>query len=133
MSHLLPYVPGAIQSVLSADDPDLEQWGDELRQLTVIFVNLGLRDHDLLAASDYEGALLRCHHALVAVQGAVYRFEGTVNKFLMDDKGSTLIAVWGLPPHAHEDDPTRACLAGIALCAALSDLGLAGSVGITTG
>ena len=133
VARLLPYVPGAIQSVLSADDPDLEQWGDELRQLTVIFVNLGLRDHDLLAASDYEGALLRCHHALTAVQGAVYRFEGTVNKFLMDDKGSTLIAVWGLPPHAHEDDPTRSCLAAIDLCSALADLGLAGSVGITTG
>ena len=29
----------------------------------------------------------------------------------MDDKGSTLICVWGLPPMAHEDDATRAVLA----------------------
>ena len=28
----------------------------------------------------------------------------------MDDKGSTLICIWGLSPFAHEDDATRAIL-----------------------
>ena len=35
---------------------------------------------------------------LKEVQKCVYRFEGSLNKFLMDDKGSTLIAAFGLPP-----------------------------------
>lgn len=28
-------------------------------------------------------------------------YEGSLNKFLMDDKGSTLIVVFGLPPITH--------------------------------
>lgn len=28
----------------------------------------------------------------------------------MDDKGSTLICIWGMSPFAHEDDPARAIL-----------------------
>ena len=28
----------------------------------------------------------------------------------MDDKGSTLIVVFGLPPMSHQDDPLRAVL-----------------------
>lgn len=34
--------------------------------------------------------------------------EGSLNKLVMDDKGSTMICIWGLPPFAHEDDSCRA-------------------------
>ena len=44
---------------------------------------------------------------MLEVQKAVYLYEGSINKFLMDDKGSTLIGVFGLPPMSHEDDPIR--------------------------
>jgi hypothetical protein len=67
------------------------------------------------------------------VQLAVYQYEGSINKFLMDDKGSTLLAVFGLPPLSHEDDATRGVLAGLSICSRLWDLGLSASVGITTG
>src|SRR5690554_3167475 len=67
------------------------------------------------------------------VQEAVYAYEGSINKFLMDDKGSTLIACFGLPPVSHEDDSTRAVLSAIRVCEKLFDLGLTVSVGITTG
>lgn len=90
--------------MLSRDGPDQETWGSELRRLSCLFVNLGLKDHDLLAAAQYDDAMHRCHDVLVAVQRAVYNYEGSVNKFLMDDKGSTLIAVFGLPPLTHEND-----------------------------
>jgi len=40
----------------------------------------------------------------------VYRLEGAVNKLVLDDKGSTLICIWGLSPMAHTDDPQRAIL-----------------------
>lgn len=39
--------------------------------------------------------------------------KGSVNKLVMDDKGSTLICLWGLSPMAHEDDSTRAILCAI--------------------
>lgn len=50
---------------------------------------------------------------MVAVQESVYEYEGSINKFLMDDKGSTLVAVYGLPPVGHADDPTRGVLAAL--------------------
>lgn len=50
---------------------------------------------------------------MVAVQNSVYEYEGSINKFLMDDKGSTLVAVYGLPPVGHADDPTRGVLAAL--------------------
>lgn len=31
----------------------------------------------------------------------------------MDDKGSTLICIWGMPPYAHHDDPTLAVLTAL--------------------
>lgn len=49
----------------------------------------------------------------MAVQESVYEYEGSINKFLMDDKGSTLVAVYGLPPVGHADDPTRGVLAAL--------------------
>ena len=49
------------------------------------------------------------------IQKCVYLHEGSLNKFLMDDKGSTMIIVFGLPPMTHQDDPTRATLCGFAL------------------
>jgi hypothetical protein len=33
-----------------------------------------------------------------------------LNKLVMDDKGSTLICIWGACPMAHNDDPSRAIL-----------------------
>ncbi len=33
-----------------------------------------------------------------------------MNKLVMDDKGSTLICIWGLPPFAHQDDAAIAIL-----------------------
>lgn len=127
------YVPGAILPWVSPDCPDLESWGGDLRNVAVMFVNLGLKDHDLLAAAQYDDAMLRAHEVLKNVQAAVYQYEGSVNKFLMDDKGSTLIAVWGLPPLSHEDDATRATLCGLSVCERLWALGLQASCGITTG
>jgi class 3 adenylate cyclase len=130
---LKTYVPGAVLPTLSPDSPDAETWGSELRQLSVLFVNLGLKEHDFFAAAQYDDAMQTVHTVLQTVQQSVYSYEGSVNKFLMDDKGSTLLAVFGLPPLAHENDATRAVLASLSICEKLFDLGLLASVGITTG
>ncbi len=44
------------------------------------------------------------------MQRAVYAQEGSVNKFLVDDKGVLLLVVFGLPPLFHVDDPVRSAL-----------------------
>ncbi len=60
---------------------------------------------------------VRCalNQVMAAVQRAIYKYEGSLNKFLVDDKGSTLLAVHGLPPLAHEDDPERSVLTALML------------------
>ena len=67
------------------------------------------------------------------MQTAILRYEGALNKFLCDDKGSTLIAVYGLPPLAHEDDPMRGILGSLDIVARLKSLNRVASIGITTG
>ena len=133
VKRLQSYVPGAVLPWLNPASPEEEVWGGDLRRVTCLFVNLGLKDHDLLAAAQYDDAMKRAHNVLVAVQQAVYKYEGSINKFLMDDKGSTLIAVFGLPPLAHSNDATRGVLAALAICDSLWKLKLHASVGITTG
>jgi len=42
-------------------------------------------------------------------------YKGSLNKVLMDDKGSTLLVVFGLPPMSHQDDAVRGILTGFLL------------------
>eukprot|EP00903_Cladosiphon_okamuranus_P016576 g15291.t1 len=127
------YIPGAVLRNLRPDSPEDEHWSNEIRRVTVLFVNLGVNDRTLLAAAVYDEAMKEMHRVMVAVQESVYEYEGSINKFLMDDKGSTLLAVYGLPPVGHADDPIRGVLAALRLCERLFELAKVGSVGITTG
>ncbi|ETV87086.1 hypothetical protein, variant 1 [Aphanomyces astaci] len=123
------YVSRAVWPYL--DDAE-EFWGSELREVTVLFINLGFADADLSKMLDV-ASVHKLHAAFAAVQKCIYDYEGTINKFLVDDKGSTAIAVFGMPPVTHENDPIRGILASLAICAALTPLGLKASVGITSG
>ncbi len=100
-------------------------WIAELRPVTVAFISLpAVVDGASLRAS---GALLRAASEVVA------GFGGTVNKVAADEKGSFIIAAWGLPPDSHEDDPARAIRAAVEVRARLSDLGWRASIGVSTG
>jgi len=134
---LCSFIPYAIVSTLKQEmihpDLQLEKWSSELRKVTILFVNLGLEEADLLAAAEYNDAVQRFQDVLVSVQECLYKYEGSLNKFLMDDKGSTLIAIWGLAPLQHDDDAVRGVLAALAICESLAKMRLAASVGVTTG
>ena len=84
---------------------------------------------------DFKGAedLPKLQDAIVAIQKQLERFEGTLRQFIVDDKGCVLIAVWGLPPLSHENDPERAVEAALGMMVPLLDLGVRPSIGITTG
>ncbi|KAH8076047.1 adenylate cyclase [Aureococcus anophagefferens] len=132
------YIPRSVLAALQRDSRECEKWANEITSCVVVFVNLGISEAMLNGAadarSDPDGSRLRfLHDAFGAAQKAVYEYEGSVNKFLHDDKGSTLIACWGLPPTTHVDDPVRAVLAALRLCELLADLKLVASVGITVG
>ena len=101
--------------------------------MRTISLRSALRSAQLLAAARYDEAMKDVHKVLCSVQKSIYQYEGAINKFLMDDKGSTLIACFGLPPGAHEDDAARGVLAALNVCEQLFDMGLSASCGLTFG
>lgn len=119
---LKTYIPGAILARLAAGQ---RGWLAELRRITVLFVNL--------SALDYGMPLEQAQTVMRTLQTAIYRYEGSINKLSVDDKGVTLIAGFGLPPLAHEDDAIRGVQAALDMHSELRALGLHGAIGITTG
>jgi len=51
----------------------------------------------------------------------------------MDDKGSTMICIWGLAPLTHEDDATRAVITALDIKEKLKQIDVKSSFGIATG
>src|SRR5262249_48895505 len=72
-------------------------------------------------------------NVMQGLQTAIYRYEGSVNKLSVDDKGATLVAGFGLPPLSHEDDPARGVQAALAIESKLQELGVACAIGVITG
>ena len=122
LDALRQFIPGAIRARLDAGQTD---WLAELRSISVVFINL--------PDFTYDTPLEKAQQATCALQAALYRFEGSINKISVDDKGASLIAVLGLPPLSHEDDPERALRAAQAMHEGLTALGFRSSVGVTTG
>ena len=118
------YVPGAIVARLAAGQ---SAWLSELRHVSVVF--LRLPDLDDITP----GTLQRANDIVCAVQAALYEYEGSVDKLGVDDKGATMVAAFGLPPVAHEDDPVRVVQAALGIQASLRRLGVRHAIGVATG
>lgn len=97
----------------------------------MMFVSLGID----LSNTGTQAGLERIQRVVTAVQKSVYAMEGSVNKLVMDDKGSTLICIWGLSPISHDDDAIRAVLCAMKMKKelAVSEIGCECNVGISTG
>lgn len=122
-SGLRAYIPGAIISRLAAGQGG---WMAELRRVIVLFINLPALNH--------RTPLAQAQQWMEMLQKGVYRFEGSINKLNVDDKGTTLVAAFGLPPLSHEDDPQRGIGAALYLQQILSEAGLqVAAIGIASG
>lgn len=121
-SSLRPYIPGAIINRLTAGQSG---WIAELRRVTVLFINLP----DI----DQKTKLEEAQNLARLIQRSAYRYEGSINKISVDDKGITLVAALGLPPFAHEDDPARGVQAALMIRKELTGLKVRSFIGITTG
>lgn len=119
---LRSYIPGAIAKRIDAGQSD---WLAELRRVTTLFINIP----EMVRGTD--PALAQKISELI--QSAIYRYEGSMNKIVVDDKGVSLLAAFGLPPFSHEDDALRGVLAAQDIYTEISELGLHCYVGITTG
>jgi class 3 adenylate cyclase/tetratricopeptide (TPR) repeat protein len=130
--HLPPEAAAALRAyvpptAMERIDAGQMEWLASLRRVTTLFMNVSGLDY---TASD---ALARVQAATCAIQEVVDSHNGSLNQLIVDDKGTTVVAAWGLPGYTHEDDGLRAVRAGLALLARLRDLGLGGAVGISTG
>jgi len=120
-------VPAAIMPYLEIG---FESYGSETRTLTVMFASLGVEFSD---TSHTEGRN-KIQKILTVVQQQVYRMGGSLNKLMMDDKGCTLVCIWGASPMAHVDDAARAVLCALNMRRALNKVqGTWCNVGIATG
>ena len=62
-----------------------------------------------------EGAQATGQALMMEIQKSIFLYQGSINKMAVDDKGLITIAVFGLPPLPHDDDPRRAVHAAMAL------------------
>eukprot|EP01059_Diplonema_ambulator_P006964 TRINITY_DN16531_c0_g1_i2.p1 TRINITY_DN16531_c0_g1~~TRINITY_DN16531_c0_g1_i2.p1 ORF type:complete len:1547 (+),score=254.13 TRINITY_DN16531_c0_g1_i2:615-4643(+) len=94
-------------------DTVLNTWGrpGELRTVSTIFLRiLGDEETDLANVM---------HESLTTIQGELVQRDGVLNKVLYDDKGVTLLCVFGLPGHSHEDDAMRSLAFAWGICCKL--------------
>ncbi len=75
-----------------------------------------------------EAVVEKLNQCFQVVIDAVYRYEGSINRFI----GDCVLAFFGAPL-THENDPERAILAGLDIRESVSKLDLNISVGINTG
>jgi class 3 adenylate cyclase/predicted ATPase len=75
-----------------------------------------------------EAVVKKVNECFRMVTDAVYRYEGSINRFI----GDCVLAFFGAPL-SHENDPERAVRAALEMREAVSGLGLSISVGINTG
>jgi len=121
---LRAFLPRAVVERLDAGHTS---WLAEFRRTTVVFVSIGGLDYD---APD---VLERVHDLLRAMQSVVYRYDGSVVQLVADDRGTTLVAAWGVPSRTHEDDAARAVHAALDLQRDLASRGCASGIGVATG
>lgn len=117
------HIPRAITARLSSVE---ERWLAELRRMSIVFIGVGGLEDDGDAAVGY------FHTCMRALQEVTYRYEGSLNKFQVDDKGVIGVLLFGAPPMAHTDDPLRAVRCALDLQEAATLLGLRMAIGVTT-
>ena len=103
------------------------EWRAELRTITAVFVNLPLLDP---GRPEGEAEL----RSLLGELGRVVdRLEGTLDKTLVDEKGTTVVLAFGYPPLSHEDDAVRGVQAAMQIAEVLRRAGLKHGIGVSTG
>lgn len=117
------YIPGAIKARLN----DQSEWLAELRRITILFIGLGGIDYE----AEEAGQTLQ--NFLQATQEVTYRYEGSLGKVNIDDKGTMLLILFGAPPFFHEDDSTRAVACALSLQSVARERHLRMAIGITEG
>ncbi|KAJ3216323.1 hypothetical protein HDU67_009674 [Dinochytrium kinnereticum] len=101
----------------------------ELRQITTVFMRL----EDSITRWDRKDALSHTQSAISIVQTALKKYEGSLRQVHVDDKGAVVLAFFGLPPLAHQNDASHGVKAVLEIRDQFAMLLDDFSIGITTG
>ncbi len=122
--RLRDWIPVVIADRLAAGQT---AWLSELRYVTVAFARLPL------AFPVSQASLAVLQTAVQSLQRYIEDAGGSVNKICADEKGVALVAAFGLPPAAHEDDPVRCVRAAMAMVRGLRSRHARLPIGVATG
>jgi class 3 adenylate cyclase/tetratricopeptide (TPR) repeat protein len=121
---LLSYLPLPVRKRVTSSQAAL--WQAEMRYVTVAFFRFRTADgHDL--------GLDRAQEAILLLRDALEHFGGAIDKVTFHDKGCVATALFGLPPHSHEDDARRAVAAALEMLERARAHGIDVSAGVATG
>ena len=124
-SVLRCYIQKGLQQKL--DSLQME-WLAEVRTVTTLFIKIDGISYEQNKHLDLS-LIQKC---LCEMQRVIFEYGGMVRQFLVDDKGTVLIAAFGVPV-GHEDDQIRGIKTALELNANLQRLKISNSIGITTG
>ncbi|RMF33081.1 MAG: tetratricopeptide repeat protein, partial [Chloroflexi bacterium] len=118
------HVPSVVIAWL---EEELQDWLAVLRTVSTLFIGVEGIDYTRPHAVERLNAFLR------AAQRIIYRYQGSINKLTVDDKGTILLVLFGAPPRAHEDDAERALRSALDLQRVAEEQELHLAIGVTTG
>ena len=121
---IVHFVPKPVQQALTSGFMGLLA---ELREVTTAFVKFDSYN------AEQHGEPLALQPYLFICQEILSEHGGFLRQFLVDDKGTVLIALWGVPTATYPDNARRAVMAMGKLRLALAALDMSVSIGITTG
>ena len=116
------------RAVLACVDTGLMDWIRELREVVVVFLNLP--DLDDFESEDFLPTL---QLATEILQTEITRWDGTINKFIMDDKGCLLLCGFGMPLSPTTHIAIRAVAAALNIKRLMSRAKITVTIGITIG
>ncbi|KAJ3416696.1 hypothetical protein HDV05_000526 [Chytridiales sp. JEL 0842] len=125
----LEYINESMAHLLKASIEDQSTGINMLRRMSVVFIKLGEFPKD-----DPASAIRLAQSVMETIIPSLRKYQGTMRQFCIDDKGATVLLVWGLPPFNHERDALFALKAAIEMKESLLPLlGSGFSIGVTTG
>ena len=120
-------VPPPVALAADAGGTARSRWLAEFRPVTALFAVMPTSDWSAARAID------GLQTSVAAMQRAIVEHDGAPYQLLVDDKGTTLVAAFGLPPHAASDDATRAVAAAMALRRELAAVDVRAGIGVASG
>ncbi|KAJ3161838.1 hypothetical protein HK101_000787 [Irineochytrium annulatum] len=94
----------------------------EYRTVSVMFIKL----HSHFNANT-------AHRAYSLTFNTLLQYDGVIQQFAVDDKGQSILIVFGLPPWGHENNALYALKAGVAIAESMQQEHIRYNIGVATG